>query len=607
MPNNNKNQSQENAINHIDGPMLVIAGPGSGKTYVLTYRIKNLITNNIDPSKILVITFTRAAALEMQTRYKLLDNDNASKVVFGTFHSIFFNILKSDNSGKKYTLISDKEKIEYICNVLDSLSLSNLKSDIEEINTTLSLISGCKNNGNNPINYAQERFDSNLFESIFIEYNKLLSMFDKVDFDDMINKSLELINKNTSLRDYWQNRFQYILIDEFQDISKNQYELIKVLSIKHKNIFSVGDDDQSIYRFRGAKVELMKQFIEDFKDTKIEKLSINYRSTSNIVKFAGMVINENKNRFEKTIISNNISGDIVHIEKTKDSISEHKRVLDIINQFSINKTNTKIAILVRTNRQAIYWSKILELNHIKSNSVNRTDPFSTKYIVDIITYFKIANGDNSRSNFLRILNKPMRFINREALTNSIVTSNDVLHFYKNDNFMKIRINEMFCNIKRLSTMSPFLAVHYIRNTIGFDRYVKENETIDNFNMYKDDIELFTDFVKVCRSYDEVFEKLLMLKEQNNNKDNDDEGHVSIKTYHASKGLEYETVILPDLNEGVVPPKKCSTVEELEEERRMLYVAITRAKKNLYILFREDNNKMISSFIKNTISGNENII
>lgn len=604
------NESQQRAIEFDKGAMLLIAGPGSGKTYVLTHRIKKLIEKGAIPNKILVITFTKAAACEMANRFINL-SDGETGVIFGTFHSVFFNILKSNHRFKNVKPISDKEKIEYIKQAMNNCELDNLVKDNDELFFVLSAISSCKNNGNNPCNFYQERFDNDKFRRLFEEYNGLLREFEKVDFDDMVNLCLEVLQNSEDYLCYWQSKFDYYLIDEFQDISTNQYELIKLLAKENKNVFAVGDDDQSIYGFRGSRVELMKAFIDDFPQVRVERLSVNYRSSADIVSFANSIISDNKNRFDKCITSNRERFMPVEVNKCESEQFQNSLIVDVI-KHKIEDGIMDIAILVRTNRQATAIANELKNVGIKTN-LDDTKLFSSVFIKDICTYMLIAAGDYSRSNILKIINKPNRFIKREALYREMIKEREILSYYSDNVSMQIKVNEFFFHLNRLKNMSPYLSVHYIRNSVGYDKYVKKENSPKTYKEYIDEVQRFENFVKSCKSVSEVLDKLSDINKNISQRKSTIETSnlsdvvINISTFHASKGLEYECVILPDINEGIVPPKNALSIDSIEEERRMFYVAVTRAKNYLYIMYRTDENKVPSRFIKNATACKHNKI
>ena len=586
------NKEQQDAITFRDGTLLLIAGPGSGKTFVLTNRIKALIDSGIDSSHILVITFTKAAASEMQSRFeRLMTKENA--VSFGTFHSIFYSILKHHKKYSNVVPITDKEKLNIIKRTFEIVNLPDAKENLDELLSTLGLISACKNNGNQPNAFTQNKYDSATFTSIFNTYNDLLLEFNKIDFDDMINLCLGLLANEPGYLKRWQDKYSYILIDEFQDISSNQYELVKLLASPENNIFAVGDDDQSIYRFRGARVEIMHRLQEDFKDSETKYLSVNYRCESEIVTVANQVISENTLRFAKNIMANKRGGcSAVDIKGFSSPIKQNEYIIKLLQGCSNEELNG-YAILTRNNRYGSKYAALLRSNNILVDYKEKTIPFSASYIKDICAYIEYAEGNHSREVFLRIMNKPLRYIKRDYIP-SFVNEQKLIDAYESDSFMQKRIKLMFEQLARIHNMSIFLAINYIRKVIGYDEYIKSGLSAESYKRYTEEIEEFTSICRECKSYLEIQEKLKMI--QSSEAESSLSKGVHIYTYHSSKGLEFSRVILPDVNDGIIPTKSAHTNEDIEEERRMLYVAMTRAQDNLHILYRTDENNKPSRFI-----------
>lgn len=601
------NPAQERAVRFRDGCMLLLAGPGSGKTFVITHRIKALIDSGVDPGSILVITFTKAAALQMQDRFLTLVYPDHLPVNFGTFHAIFYSIIKHHHLYRKCVPITDKEKLNMIKRALEMCDALSVCRDYDDLYLLLGLISSCKNNGNEPEKFEQEMMSGDVFSDIFKAYNGLLKEFDRIDFDDMVNLCLELLKTDDTFRKSWQERFKYILIDEFQDISGNQYELVRLLAYPQMNIFAVGDDDQSIYAFRGANVGLMRRLLEDVPGAVKEELSVNYRSKRDIVSYAGKIISENKDRFEKHItagrkdpgdIDKNRS-DIVDICKCISRTDQNEHIISIIKDaYRRGVPFDDVAILVRTNRMGAEYAALLRANNIECSFSDSHIPFSSVYIRDIRAYMSIAAGNRSRENFLRIINRPVRYIKRASLTSETVDRQSLLDQYRSDRHMYVRVNELFMQLDRLKNMSPYLSLKYICNTIGYDRWVKEEISAEKYADYIEERDAFGLLIKNLRSYREVEDMLERIRgqEEEARKNAGNESGVHIMTYHGSKGLEFDTVILPDVNEHKIPARSAHTPFEIEEERRMFYVALTRAKNTLRILYRTDESLKPSRFL-----------
>ncbi|MBO4900085.1 MAG: ATP-dependent helicase [Lachnospiraceae bacterium] len=608
----NMNPDQQRAVNFRDGTLLLLAGPGSGKTTVLTHRIRALIEAGVKDSDILVITFTKAAALEMQERFLQLIAPDDAQVTFGTFHAIFYSILRNHRAYRRVVPISEKDKLNMIRRAVEMCGVKDECADFDDLIGALSLISSCKNNGNDPDNFVQDMLDKEAFISLFKAYRGLLDDFGLIDFDDMINLCLDLLKSDEEFRHYWQGRFKYVLIDEFQDISANQYELVKLLAYPENNIFAVGDDDQSIYAFRGANVALMRSLLKDIPGAGQDVLSVNYRSSREIVLFATQVISANTDRFEKKIESGGEAGEkpCVCAFKSKDDQNDH--IMGLIRKaYQGSLTGADIAILVRTNRQGAEYAAYLRANGIECEYSDDHVPFSSIYIRDICAYMALASGDKGRSTYLRIVNKPLRYIKRDAMPREIVERTDLFKYYSSDMHMRKRIDEMFRHIDRIRNMRPHLALRYICNTIGYDAYVRENVNRDKYREYIEEKEAFLVLIKEADNYREVEDLLEIIRDKAKTVSGTKKKMVPgteaggavvpgtgvrIMTYHGSKGLEFDTVILPDVNENKIPSRSAHTPAEIEEERRMFYVAITRAKKHLHILFRTDENLKSSRFL-----------
>lgn len=599
------NVSQRRAVSFHDGALLLLAGPGSGKTTVLTHRIRALIESGVKDSDILVITFTKAAALEMQERFIRLMEPEEAHVSFGTFHAIFYSILRYHRAYRKVVPITDKDKIKYMKRALEISGLEDECKDFDDIIRSLGFISACKNNGADPGEYHQDMYAPESFKTLYDAYNGLLRDFGLIDFDDMVGECLKLLKKDADFCRFWQGKFKYILIDEFQDISANQYELVKLLAFPEYNIFAVGDDDQSIYAFRGANVGMMRRLLTEIPGATQDALSVNYRSTKEIVSAAGVIISDNKDRFDKTITARE------GIEPVKDSVITEKcmtknaqieRCAEIIKRATASGLElTDIAVLVRTNRQGAEYAGYLRAMGVEVAYNDVRVPFASQYIKDICAYMAIAAGDHSRANYLCIVNKPLRYIRRDSMSSETVSRDMLMKYYASDAHMCRRVIEMYHHFDRLRTMSPQLGLRYICNTIGYDKYVKENTSADKYQDYLEEKEAFLSLIRECGSYREVEELLNVIRDKAKSAPKSTQEYgVRIMTYHGSKGLEFDTVILPDVNENKIPSRSAHTVAEVEEERRMFYVAVTRAKRHLRILYRSDDNLKPSRFIAKLI-------
>lgn len=602
----NLNPSQERAIRHKTGPMLVLAGPGSGKTLVITERTRFLIEEcQISPSNILVITFTKAAAMEMKQRFRRRIGKDCP-VTFGTFHAVFFMILKHAYHYSAENIIKEEARYQCIREIIAKCRL-DYEDENEFITSLLGEIGMVKNAGIAIANYYSKNCAETVFRRIFNEYQEYLYRHKFLDFDDMLVYTKELFTERKDILAAWQNKYQYILIDEFQDINKIQYDIIKMLAGERRNLFAVGDDDQSIYRFRGAKPEIMLHFKEDFKGAEPVLLDTNYRSTEQIVGAAGNVISYNRERFEKQIKAGGGNGAAVEFLLFEGQREENARIIwDIQEAVEHGAHYEDFAILFRTNLQPrLLMEQLLAYNipfRTKDSIPNLYEHWIAK---DLFAYIRIAMGSRERRDFLQIMNRPKRYISRDSLDEPTVAFDVWEWYYEEQPWVAKRISQLQHDIKVLERLGPYAAINYIRKAIGYDEFLAEYadyRRIKAEDLY-DVIEELQASAKDHKDYDSWFahidsytkELQEMYRVQNENRES-----VALATLHSAKGLEYENVYLIDVNEGVMPYKKAVLEPEIEEERRMFYVGMTRAKKNLHLFaVKKLNNKdaEISRFIK----------
>jgi len=584
------NIAQQEAVKHFDGPMLVIAGPGSGKTFVITERTKMLIDErHIPEDQILVITFTKAAATEMKNRFLTLRNTSTTRVNFGTFHSVFFTILKHAYRYTADNIIRDDAKYQYMRNIIYHMGLDydNEKDFIADIFSEISLVKGSRIDISN---YYSITCSADVFKKIYREYEKILIRNKLIDFDDMMLLCQKLLSERKDILRLWQNKFKYILIDEFQDINSLQYDIIRMLALPENNLFVVGDDDQSIYRFRGSKPEIMLQFPKDYPDCKKVALNINYRSTASIIKAADNLIRHNISRFEKKYIAQRGSGKDIVINNCATLTQENQAIAaEIVRLHKEGTAYSQIAVLVRTTMGAGgLVHKLMEYNvpfRIKDELPNLFDHWICE---DIVSYMKIAMGMNQRSLFLRIINRPMRYISRDCFDRAEVNLEDVKEYYEDKVWMLERIEQLEYDLLALSRMNPFAAINYIRRAVGYEDYLKEyalsrrikpEDLIDVLDELQESARDFKSFNEWFAYMDDYRQEIKRIAESNKDYMKD---CVTISTMHSSKGLEYKVVIIADANEGITPHKKAQLPDDIEEERRLFYVAMTRARDELYI-------------------------
>ncbi|MGN0416349.1 ATP-dependent helicase [Anaerostipes faecalis] len=582
-------KAQKEAVEHNNGPMMVLAGPGSGKTTVITKRVQYLIEKyHIKPERILVVTFTRAAAGEMKERFQRVAG-KFLPVSFGTFHSVFFTILKYAYHYQVDNILPEHKKYDLIREIIYNRHLE-IDDEGDFIRGIIQEISLVKSQMLTLEYYHSTSCSDDIFQWVFNEYEKMLHQNHWIDFDDILIYTYELLKERADIRKAWQQRFQYILIDEFQDINKIQYEIVKMMMGKQKNLFIVGDDDQSIYKFRGARPELMLGFPKDFPETKKVILNVNYRSGKEIVEFSECIIKHNKKRFPKEMQSYRGTEYPVEIRTFKDQREENKHIVYTIREeMAKQKPLSQIAILTRTNQgPRSLISALMAYNipfYMKDTVPNLFDHWISRNIMD---YMKLALGDRRRSTFLRVMNRPKRYISRELLTEPEVSFESLLEKAEDKPWLVEYIEEMQEDIRILSTMTPATAITYIRKSIGYNAYIAEYA---RFRKLREEelmqvLEELSDSARGYDTYEEWFEYIREFTEELNrqSKSNQEEKKgVVICTMHGAKGLEFDRVFLPDINEGILPHKKAIKEEDIEEERRMFYVAVTRTKKNLHVL------------------------
>lgn len=589
----NYSSNQKKAIEHGAGPLMVLAGPGSGKTFVITHRIKYLIEGSgINPAHILVVTFSRAAAKEMKDRFEKLQGK--SHVTFGTFHSVFFSILKTAYGFSTEQIASDELRYTLIKELIKKNEIVN-----EDINTLsgnlLNEIALIKQDNINIKNYYSNSIASDTFKKLYKEYEVELETRNKLDFEDMLSLTYELLSERKDILTAVQNRYQYILVDEFQDINFLQYNIIKLMAGKKQNITVVGDDDQSIYRFRGARPEIMLGFERDFRNVSKVFLDINFRSTTQIVDASTKLISFNSKRFPKTFKANDGSGAPVSVIEFKNPFAEVNSIIkDIKEYIKAEQDINNIAVLYRTNLSPRLLIERMMKNNIpftiRDSIPNLFEHWVSK---DIISYIKLAINLGNKNDLLRISNKPNRYISRDSLSSSKANIETLFDYYDDKSYMIKRIIELREHLRTIKNLKPATALRYIRNVVGYDEYIEEYcdmngvESDDCYTILGDlensasEFNTFSDwFVHMEEYKEELIEA--------GKKSNEDDIGVRLMTFHSSKGLEFDIVYIIDVNEGSVPYKKAKGADEIEEERRMFYVAMTRARHKLFICYCKEN-------------------
>ena len=609
------NRGQDEAIKHGNGPCMVLAPPGSGKTLIVTERTRYLIEESgVRPDQILVITFTRYAAREMKERFERLTAGKNYPVTFGTFHSIFYGILKCAYGIGANNLMSEKESSVLLQEVLDQTNIEStpeVEDEEELVRELLREVGMVKNGLCHLKDFHSKYLTQDEFAEVFRSYEHQKKELKKFDFDDMLVQCYALFRKKPEILQGWQKRFQYILIDEFQDINRVQYEVIRMLAAPRYNLFVVGDDDQSIYGFRGAKPELMLYMKQEFPSLRTISLTVNYRSTEFITGAAARVILHNDTRFYKRVQSFRGRGQNVHVQEVLDEQEEAQYVTEEIQKkLDQGIKPGEIAVLFRAAVQARMISEILSEHHIPFEMRDYVTNFYRHFIVkDMMAYLQLAAGKRDRSLFLTICNRPLRYLARNSMENRQVNFEDLRKFYCDKDWMLGIIDQFDVDVRMMKNMAPYAAIQYIRKKIGYDDFLKEyaekhqiswkqlmdvmaelEERSKNFKSY-DEWEIH--IAKYTQELEEQQAKARKIKGERENK-------VQLMTIHSAKGLEFEDVFVIHANEGEIPHQKAEKKDEIEEERRLFYVALTRAKNNLcisYITQKNGNSIKPSRFVE----------
>lgn len=586
-------KAQAEAVSHQDGPMMVLAGPGSGKTTVITHRVRYLTeTCGVNPADILVITFTKAAAVEMKERYEKLIGQS-SRVTFGTFHAVFFRILKLAYRYTAENIVKEEQQKAFLRELLLETELSP-EDENEFIASVLSEISSVKGERMELTYYYSKNCPDELFRKLYHGYEQKLRKNGLLDFDDMMVMCLELFQQRTDILSAWQRRYRYLLIDEFQDINRLQYEIVRLLAEPEKNLFIVGDDDQSIYRFRGAKPEIMLGFETDYPQARRVLLDINYRSTEEIAAAAGRLICCNTKRFPKEIRTAGSHGKPVITREFSDSMKENLAIAEELLMYAkAGISYQQMAVLYRTNSDPRFlMGKLMEYN-IPFRTRDRIPNLYEHWIArNILTYIRLALGSRRREDFLQIINRPKRYISRDSMPEETVSFEQLKRYYRDKDWVIERIESLEYDLLALSRMSPLAAVNYIRQGMGYDRYLEEyarlrrlplEELLETADQLKESAAAFPTEEAWFIHIQEYGEELLR---QASSRQADTEA-VTLATMHSAKGLEFQVVYVLDAMEGVTPHSKAVLEEDIEEERRLFYVAMTRAKTRLHVYYAKE--------------------
>ena len=593
------NHAQTEAVAHNKGPCMVLAGPGSGKTLTIAKRIEYLIMKHkVRPEEILVITFTKYAAWEMKNRTRSICGPSSYAVTFGTFHGIYYGILKWAYRLNQSNLLSDEEKYRILREILPGIDWDQEPEADEEKDYLQELaieIGNVKNNCMDIEEYEPVKYTTEKFRKLYRTYEETKKKYRKIDFEDMLIQCRDLFMKRPDILKKWQEKFQYILVDEFQDVNQAQYDVVRMLAAPQDNLFVVGDDDQSVYGFRGAKPGIMMEFMKDYPKARQILLDVNYRSSGYIVKGALRVIGNNKIRFEKKIEAFRKPDETVHVQEVKDPVQEAEYVLERIREYQEKGVSyTEMAVLYRTNVDARAMSELMTEYQIPFVMKEHLNNIYEHFIaLDMISYLRLSQGEYDRKYFLQIANRPNRYLTRESMKTGNVSYESLRRYYRDKDWMVDRIDQLEWDMKMICDKTPYAAIQYIRKRMGYDEFLKEYAAYRKISS-EDLFAVLEEIWQNSKGYGTIkewFEHIesygKMLKEQN--KKNGEKEGVNLMTMHAAKGLEFDTVFVIEANEGSCPYKKATTDEEIEEERRLFYVAMTRAKRKLVISYVKEKN------------------
>ena len=597
------NKNQRNAVEKIGLPVLVFAGAGSGKTRVLTYKIAYLINEiGLPPGNILAVTFTNKAAQEMKSRvFQLVDKD-ISDINIGTFHSISAHILRKEihllGYSNSFTIYDQQDSRSLVKKVMKKLDLDLKQIEPKSIQTRISNAKNSLQSVDYFKNFGDNYSDKKFYE-IYKAYQEQLKNCDSLDFDDLLLLPLKLFKEFPDRLDRYQNKFQYVLVDEYQDTNKPQFEFIYSLSSIHKSIFVVGDDDQSIYGWRGADISNILNFKDAFGQSHIEKLEQNYRSTNNILQAAWSVVSKNTNRSDKKLWTENGSGELINLIESFDDRHEAKQIYNIVLKFKDNLS--EIAILYRTNSQSRIIEDRLRIGAIPYQIIGGVKFYDRKEIKDIIAYIRFLVNSNDSISFDRIINFPPRGIGNTSV-------NKLNEYYDQDtgSYLEVlnKIDEIKIGQKQKSSIQEFSKLisklqskldqengsEIVKSLISDlkieNYYLKQqtDEAIDRWNNIKE-------FINGIEEYEinnpssklvDYLEEISLLTDID--RWNDSENKVTLMTVHSSKGLEFDNIIIAGLEDGLFPIVRAFEDDNIEEERRLFYVALTRAKKIVNISY-----------------------
>lgn len=589
----NLNDKQKEAVLYINGPMLVLAGAGSGKTKVLTNRIANLIDNGISPANILAITFTNKAAKEMKDRvFNLIGND-AYMIQISTFHSLGLKILKENYEklgyDKNFVVIDSDDALTVIKKIMKDMNLSPQYYNAKNIRNK---ISSAKNELMDLQSFANLEYDKNVVK-VYEKYLEKLKLNNSVDFDDLLILPIRLFREYPSVLESYQERYKYILIDEYQDTNECQYIFSKMLAKKYKNIFVVGDNDQAIYAFRGANYKNILNFEKDYPDCKTILLEENYRSTKTILNAANSVIKNNKLRKDKNLWSNNEEGELIKYIRTDGEKEEADYVAKEIKKLISEGVNpVDIAVLYRTNAQSRVMEEACLKNNIPYKIIGSFYFYNRKEIKDLICYLRLINNYKDDVSLLRVINVPKRKIGEKTIDNisNVALENNSCLFDAINSGKELEFKNLILDLKeKCENLSLTEMVELVLDKSGMKQELENEKSLDS----EIRLENLEEFKSITKNYEEEYgvislddflNEISLVSDMSEHQDGNNK--VSLMTVHSVKGLEFDDVFVIGMEEGIFPHYNAineGTNSAIEEERRLCYVAITRAKKKLWLL------------------------
>ena len=589
----NLNINQRKAAEHINGPMLVLAGAGSGKTKVLTSRIAYLIEQGISPDNILAITFTNKAAKEMKDRVMKLIGTDAYLIQISTFHSLGLKLLKENYKylgyDKNFVILDSDDTLTVVKKIMKDMNLNPKYYNAKDIRNK---ISSAKNEMISVSKFSSIEYDSKIVE-LYKRYENKLKINNSVDFDDLLVLPIKLFKENPQVLEYYQDKYQYVLIDEYQDTNEAQYIFSKMLCAKYKNIFVVGDNDQAIYAFRGANYKNILNFEKDYQDAITIMLEENYRSTKTILNAANSVIKHNKMRKDKNLWSNNEEGSKIKYIRSDTDKDECSYVSSEILKMKNNGVNYEdIAIIYRTNAQSRLIEEEMLKNNIPYKIVGSFYFYNRREIKDLICYLRLINNTKDDVSLTRVINVPKRGIGEKTLEsiNDIANERNISLFDAISTGKELKFKELIIDlINESANLSLTELVDLVLDKSGMREELKMEHTLDS----EIRLENLEEFKSITKSYeeengvislDDFLNEISLVSDMSEHQDGTNK--VNLMTMHAVKGLEFDNVFVIGMEEGIFPHYNAINeggMSAIEEERRLCYVAITRAKKNLYLL------------------------